>query len=190
MQHPTQQAVGPSTPRTTRPDSGQTRDRNSIDEFSRSQTLGPSPPPGDRGPIEWTRADAPHLRRRLREAHAVSPRGVAQWPMRHGRGPRLAPGLLLEPGDKTGLRLSPHLAPSTPWLNCRTSAQLLDGARLLPQLPDANVNCRLPRRLPRKISVARCQFQLSTAAASCPEKSQLPDVKFNCRLLRRIAHVN
>ena len=46
-----------------------------------------------------TRADAPHLRRHLRKAHAASPRGVA-----HGRGPRLAPGLL-EPGDKTGLRL-------------------------------------------------------------------------------------
>ena len=42
------------------------------------------------------------------KAHASmlpSPRGAA-----HGRGTRLAPG----PGDKTGLRLSPHLAPSTP----------------------------------------------------------------------------
>ena len=70
-------------------------------------TLGPSPPPSGRGPIERTRADTPHLRRHLREAHAASPRGVA-----HGRGPRLAPGLT-EPGDKTGPRLSPHLAPST-----------------------------------------------------------------------------
>ena len=47
------------------------------------------PPPSGRGPIEWTRADAPHLRRRLRKAHAASLRGVA-----HGRVPRLAPGLL------------------------------------------------------------------------------------------------
>ena len=52
-------------------------------------TFGPSPPPSGRGPIERTRADAPHLRRHLRKAHAASPRGVA-----HGRGPRLAPGLL------------------------------------------------------------------------------------------------
>ena len=52
-------------------------------------TLGPSPPPSGRGPIERTRADAPHLRRHLHKAHAASPRGVA-----HGRGPRLAPGLL------------------------------------------------------------------------------------------------
>ena len=43
------------------------------------------PPPSGRGPIEWARADAPHLRRLLRKAHAASPRGVA-----HGRGP-LAP---------------------------------------------------------------------------------------------------
>ena len=50
------------------------------------------------------------------------------------------------------------------------------------------VSCVLLR--PRKISVARCQFQLSTAAASCPErkKSQLLDVNFNCRLpARRVA---
>ena len=30
--------------------------------------------------------------------------------MAHGCGPRLAPGLFTEPGDKTGLRLSPTLA--------------------------------------------------------------------------------
>ena len=49
-------------------------------------------------------------------------------------------------------------------------------------MPMSIVNCR--GGLTRKVSVARCQFQLSTAEASCPEKSQLPDVKFNCRLLR------
>ena len=43
--------------------------------------------------------------------HAASPRGHGG--VAHGRGPRLAPVGSFEPGDKTGLRLSPHLAPST-----------------------------------------------------------------------------
>ena len=63
-----------------------------IDGSPTRPTLGPSHHQRDtsgRGPIEWTRADAPHLRRHLHTAHAASPRGVA-----HGRGPRLAPGLL------------------------------------------------------------------------------------------------
>ena len=37
------------------------------------------------------------------------PTGGGPWP----RGARLAPGGSFEPGDQTGLRLSPHLAPST-----------------------------------------------------------------------------
>ena len=61
---------------------------------------GPPPRLAVEGRSSGTRADAPHLRRHLRKAHAASPRGVA-----HGRGPRLAPRLP-EPGDKTGLRLS------------------------------------------------------------------------------------
>ena len=51
-------------------------------------------PPSGRGPIERTRADAPHLRRHLRKAHAAFLRGVA-----HGRGPCLPPS---SPGIKQG----------------------------------------------------------------------------------------
>ena len=42
----------------------------------------------------------------------VKPMMLPHGGVAHGRGPRLAPGLL-RARDKTGLRLSPHLAPST-----------------------------------------------------------------------------
>ena len=59
-------------------------------------TLGPSPPLSGRGPIERTRANALRLRRRLRKAHAASPRG---WPMAAGPASRLGPQ---SPGIKQG----------------------------------------------------------------------------------------
>ena len=96
----------------------------------------------------------------------------------------------------------------TPWLNYRTSAQLLDGARLVQgcfpscQMPVSIVeccqmpmsifrtenlrcqisNCRVLRRVAQKNSVARCQVQLSTAEASCPEKI----LSVRCRLLSAV----
>ena len=74
-------------------------------------TLGPSRPPSGRGPIEWTRADAPHISEVDYVKPMLLPCGVCEgWPMAAGPVSRLG---FFEPWDKTGLRLSPHLAPST-----------------------------------------------------------------------------
>ena len=48
--------------------------------------------PSGRGPIEWTRADAPHDP--ISDVDYVKPMLLPHGGVAHGRGPRLAPGLL------------------------------------------------------------------------------------------------
>ena len=69
-----------------------------------------------RGPIEWTWADARHLRRRLPKAHAASHEG---WPMAAGPVSRLGSFSRL----LRALQLSPHLAPIAQTQQARQTRQ-------------------------------------------------------------------